>query len=166
MEGGLASIIAGFSTHPLDLIKVRMQLQGEEASLAVAQYAMSNGTTTNATVVSRPGPFRVGLEVARSEGIRALYAGVSATLLRQVLYSSTRMGLYEYLKHHWQDETSHEGTGLSLYKKITAALVSGATGAMVGKSADLATVRMQADGRLPFTSDATTRVWGTRCPEW
>ncbi|KAJ6959394.1 hypothetical protein NC653_037660 [Populus alba x Populus x berolinensis] len=26
-EGGIASIIAGASTHPLDLIKVRMQLQ-------------------------------------------------------------------------------------------------------------------------------------------
>jgi len=149
VEGGLASMIAGFSTHPLDLIKVRMQLQGEEASLAVA-YAIPNGTTTNAAVVSRPGPFRVGLEVARSEGIRALYSGVSATLLRQVLYSSTRMGLYEYLKHHWRDETAHEGTGLSLYKKITAALVSGATGAMVGNPADLAMVRMQADGRLPL----------------
>ena len=116
------------TTHPLDLIKVRMQLQGEEASLAGAQYAMSNGTTTYATVVSRSGPFRVGLEVTHSEGIKALYSGVSTTLLRQVLYSSTRMGLYKYLKHHWRDETSHEGTSLSLYKKITAALVSGAKG--------------------------------------
>ena len=30
VEGGIASIVAGCSTHPLDLIKVRMQLQGEE----------------------------------------------------------------------------------------------------------------------------------------
>ncbi|GKC58995.1 mitochondrial dicarboxylate carrier, partial [Tanacetum coccineum] len=27
VEGGVASIVAGCSTHPLDLIKVRMQLQ-------------------------------------------------------------------------------------------------------------------------------------------
>ncbi|KAL0367928.1 UNVERIFIED_CONTAM: Mitochondrial uncoupling protein 5 [Sesamum calycinum] len=31
VEGGVASIVAGCSTHPLDLIKVRMQLQGEPA---------------------------------------------------------------------------------------------------------------------------------------
>ncbi|KAB2074905.1 hypothetical protein ERO13_A07G167600v2 [Gossypium hirsutum] len=29
IEGGIASIVAGASTHPLDLIKVCMQLQGE-----------------------------------------------------------------------------------------------------------------------------------------
>ncbi|KAI8536392.1 hypothetical protein RHMOL_Rhmol10G0253500 [Rhododendron molle] len=29
VEGGIASIVAGVATHPLDLIKVRMQLQGE-----------------------------------------------------------------------------------------------------------------------------------------
>jgi solute carrier family 25 oxoglutarate transporter 11 len=125
-------MIAGFCTHPLDLIKVRMQLQGEGAALVVATI---NGTGT--TVVARPGPFRVGFEVARSEGISALYSGVSATLLRQILYSSTRMGLYEYMKHHWRDESAHEGTGLPLYKKVTAALVSGGVGAMVGNPADL-----------------------------
>jgi len=32
VEGGIASIVAGCSTHPLDLIKVRMQLQGEAAA--------------------------------------------------------------------------------------------------------------------------------------
>lgn len=31
VEGGAASVVAGCSTHPLDLIKVRMQLQGEAA---------------------------------------------------------------------------------------------------------------------------------------
>ena len=32
VEGGIASIVAGCSTHPLDLIKVRMQLQEGEAA--------------------------------------------------------------------------------------------------------------------------------------
>lgn len=143
-EGGLASMIAGFATHPLDLIKVRMQLQGEGASPALA-YALHG---SNSPVVARPGPFGVGIDVARSEGVKALYSGVSATLLRQVLYSSTRMGLYEYLKHQWRDETQ-EGSGLPLHKKVTAALVAGGFGAVVGNPADLAMVRMQADGRLP-----------------
>ncbi|CAN1136520.1 Mitochondrial uncoupling protein 4 [Linum perenne] len=29
LEGGIASIIAGCSTHPLDVIKLRIQLQGK-----------------------------------------------------------------------------------------------------------------------------------------
>lgn len=36
VEGGIASIVAGCSTHPLDLIKVRMQLQGEASAAAAA----------------------------------------------------------------------------------------------------------------------------------
>lgn len=33
VEEGVASIVAGCSTHPLDLIKVRMQIQGEKGHL-------------------------------------------------------------------------------------------------------------------------------------
>ena len=142
-------MIAGFATHPLDLIKVRMQLQGEAATPALA-FAL-DGRGGGHVSGPKPGPFGVGLHVARSEGVQALYSGVSATLLRQALYSSTRMGLYEYLKCQWRDDSQHQGSasGLPLHKKVTAALVSGATGAIVGNPADLAMVRMQADGRLP-----------------
>lgn len=35
-DGGLPSMLAGFGTHPLDLIKVRMQLIGEGASHSLA----------------------------------------------------------------------------------------------------------------------------------
>jgi solute carrier family 25 oxoglutarate transporter 11 len=149
VEGGAASMVAGFATHPLDLIKVRMQLQGEAAAPAPRLAFALDGRhgAAGSVAVPRPGPLGVGLNVARSEGVQALYSGVSATLLRQCLYSSTRMGLYEYLKLQWRDESS--GSGLPLYKKVTAALVSGGFGAVVGNPADLAMVRMQADGRLP-----------------
>ncbi|KAJ8773325.1 hypothetical protein K2173_028502 [Erythroxylum novogranatense] len=101
VEGGIASIVAGCSTHPLDLIKVRMQLQ--------------------------VGPVAVGMRIVQSEGVAALFSGVSATVLRQTLYSTTRMGLYDVLKQKWTNEDT----------------------AAVGNPADVAMVRMQADGRLP-----------------
>jgi solute carrier family 25 oxoglutarate transporter 11 len=149
VQGGVASMVAGFATHPLDLIKVRMQLQGEVAA-PVTHFALAidgrHGPAVASVAVPRPGPLGVGLNVARSEGVQALYSGVSATVLRQCLYSSTRMGLYEFLKTQWRDESS----GLPLYKKVAAALVSGGVGAVVGNPADLAMVRMQADGRLPM----------------
>lgn len=150
VEGGVASMVAGFATHPLDLIKVRMQLQGEAAApQPQLAFALDGRHGAAASVTApRPGPLGVGLNVARSEGVQALYSGVSATLLRQCLYSSTRMGLYEYLKLQWRSDES-SGSGLPLYKKVAAALVSGGFGAVVGNPADLAMVRMQADGRLP-----------------
>lgn len=143
-EGGVASIVAGCSTHPFDLIKVRMQLQGEIVLQPTLAFAPAS-----ATLASTPaGPIAVGLRIAHSEGLRALFSGVSATVLRQALYSTTRMGLYEVLKQSWS-KSSSEG-GFPVHKKIVAGLVAGGVGAAVGNPADLAMVRMQADGRLPF----------------
>ncbi|XP_074304748.1 mitochondrial uncoupling protein 5-like [Silene latifolia] len=156
VEGGIASIVAGCSTHPLDLIKVRMQLQGESSAPAPAAVRpalafQSPGAGTHAIHLQTPPPPRVGLvsvgvKIVRQEGIAALYSGVSATVLRQTLYSTTRMGLYDILKTKWSDPNT--GT-LSLTKKIAAGLVAGGIGAAVGNPADVSMVRMQADGRLP-----------------
>jgi len=86
--------------------------------------------------------------VVQTEGVSALFSGVSATMLRQVLYSTTRMGLYEVLKEKWREPGSKPGN-LPLVKKIAAGLLAGGIGAAVGNPADVAMVRMQADGRLP-----------------
>ncbi|KAI3412771.1 uncharacterized protein J3R85_016890 [Psidium guajava] len=165
VEGGIASIVAGCSTHPLDLIKVRMQLQGESlpAPTQAAQalrpalvfHPSSGISATHIHVPHAPpppppqprvGPVSVGVRIVRAEGVSALFSGVSATVLRQTLYSTTRMGLYDILKQKWSDPATHS---MPLTRKITAGLVAGAVGAMVGNPADVAMVRMQADGRLP-----------------
>ncbi|KAK3121979.1 hypothetical protein QOZ80_8AG0634580 [Eleusine coracana subsp. coracana] len=160
VEGGIASIVAGCSTHPLDLIKVRMQLQGESAA-AAAQPALRTGLafTGGTHTVSiplhqdipvapkKPGPLAVGAQILRSEGAAGLFSGVSATMLRQTLYSTTRMGLYDILKTKW---TKENGGVLPLHRKIAAGLLAGGIGAAVGNPADVAMVRMQADGRLPL----------------
>ncbi|KAK0603493.1 hypothetical protein LWI29_005545 [Acer saccharum] len=158
VEGGIASIVAGCSTHPLDLIKVRMQLQGENhappvQSLRPPALTFQTTTTTTSTVHAPPpprpprvGPVTVGVRIFQQEGVAALFSGVSATVLRQTLYSTTRMGLYEILKQKWTDP---ETRNISLARKIAAGLIAGGIGAAVGNPADVAMVRMQADGRLP-----------------
>ncbi|KAB1203899.1 Mitochondrial uncoupling protein 4 [Morella rubra] len=179
VEGGIASIVAGCSTHPLDLIKVRMQLQGEKVhapnpqpihNLRPAFAFQHPSATTTLHVPPQPapklrvgGPISVGVRIVQTEGLSALFSGVSATVLRQTLYSTTRMGLYEVLKQKWADPDSGH---LPLMRKICAGLVAGGVGAAVGNPADVAMVRMQADGRLPaaqrrnYTSvvDAITRM--------
>lgn len=152
VEGGIASIVAGCSTHPLDLIKVRLQLQGENPISAQPNLrpALAFHTTTTVTPPTtappRVGPIAVGVRIFRTEGVSALFSGVSATVLRQTLYSTTRMGLYDILKTKWTDPNSGN---ISLVRKIAAGLIAGGIGAAVGNPADVAMVRMQADGRLP-----------------
>ncbi|KAL2907280.1 Mitochondrial uncoupling protein 4 [Bienertia sinuspersici] len=165
VEGGIASVIAGCSTHPLDLIKVRMQLQGESSSAATAananlrpwpSVASSGGGTQTISIPHNPpkaGPIGVGVRIIKQEGVAALFSGVSATVLRQALYSTTRMGLYDIFKQKWavpdpNPNSSGPGT-LPLGRKIVAGLISGGIGAACGNPADVAMVRMQADGRLP-----------------
>lgn len=175
VEGGIASIIAGCSTHPLDLIKVRMQLQGETLAPnpnlnlrpALAFHVSATVAPTSGFNLPPPppkaGPVSVGVKIFKTEGVAALFSGVSATVLRQTLYSTTRMGLYEIFKEKLSDPVT--GT-LPLTSKIAAGLVAGGIGAAVGNPADVAMVRMQADGRLPvadrrnYTSvvDAITRM--------
>lgn len=152
VEGGIASIVAGCSTHPLDLIKVRLQLQGENPISAQPNLRPALAFHTTATVTPpttappRVGPIAVGVRIFRTEGVSALFSGVSATVLRQTLYSTTRMGLYDILKTKWTDPNSGN---ISLVRKIAAGLIAGGIGAAVGNPADVAMVRMQADGRLP-----------------
>ncbi|KAI9200754.1 hypothetical protein LWI28_012795 [Acer negundo] len=169
VEGGIASIVAGCSTHPLDLIKVRMQLQGENAAVSVPTHqqlhtlrpALAFQPTSSTVHIPsssfhvpspppppppRAGPISVGIRIIKTEGVAALYSGVSATVLRQTLYSTTRMGLYDILKQKWTDKDSNT---MPLIRKISAGLIAGGIGAAVGNPADVAMVRMQADGRLP-----------------
>ncbi|KAL4376507.1 hypothetical protein GQ457_02G016530 [Hibiscus cannabinus] len=156
IEGGIASIVAGCSTHPLDLIKVRMQLQGEtqapNPSLQPLRPSLSLHSKPASAVHLRPsasarvGPIATGIRIFKTEGVAALFSGVSATMLRQTLYSTTRMGIYDILKHKWSDP--HTKT-MPLARKIAAGLIAGGIGAAIGNPADVAMVRMQADGRLP-----------------
>ncbi|KAF4350412.1 hypothetical protein CsatB_023934 [Cannabis sativa] len=178
VEGGIASIVAGCSTHPIDLVKVRMQLQGESvtpnpAAVQNLRPALSfhpNSAAGSVRIPTPPpappvrvGPIAVGVRIVQQEGMAGLFSGVSATVLRQTLYSTTRMGLYDILKQKWTDPNTGN---MPLTRKITAGLIAGAIGAAVGNPADVAMVRMQADGRLPmaqrrnYTSvvDALTRM--------
>ncbi|XP_028802240.1 mitochondrial uncoupling protein 4-like [Neltuma alba] len=161
VEGGIASTVAGCTTLPLDLIKVRLQLKGEKHSIPVRPQPIQNlrpayafpplspaMAASPATLGLRPGVglISVGVWIVQSEGVAALFSGVSATVLRQALYSTTRMGLYDVMKHKWADPDTGK---MLLTRKVAAGLIAGGIGAAIGNPADVAMVRMQADGRLP-----------------
>lgn len=89
---------------------------------------------------SAGGPLSVVGGILRDEGAFGLTRGLSASLLRQGVYSSTRFGVYDIGKQYL---TNNGQTSLPLHYKVANGLVSGAIGAAVGSPADLAMVRMQ-----------------------
>lgn len=63
-------------------------------------------------------------------GIRSLYAGLSASLMRQMSYSLVRLGTYEKMKVHLSREGVPSNTSL-----ILAASVAGGLGGIAGNPA-------------------------------
>lgn len=82
--------------------------------------------------------------VVRSEGFFSLYSGLSAGLFRQITYTTARLGIFGVVK----DMLSKDGEPLPFIQKAFAGLVAGGCGAVVGTPAEVALVRMTADGRL------------------
>lgn len=130
--GSLGSMAGGAASHPLDLIKVRLQIQGEAAVGEAAAQKLS--------------PFGMGASILRTQGVQGLFKGLSASLLRQGVYSGTRFGAYDVIKSMMGATPENP---LPIYLKVPAAMLAGAIGATVGNPADLSMVRMQADGKLP-----------------
>ncbi|KAL2257183.1 hypothetical protein VTK26DRAFT_553 [Humicola hyalothermophila] len=98
------------------------------------------------------------VHVIKHEGIRGLYNGLSASLLRQITYSTTRFGIYEELKSYYAnsakradkiDPKTGKPKAPSLPVLIAMASVSGLAGGIAGNAADVINVRMQHDAALP-----------------
>lgn len=122
--GGLASAAAACVTHPLDLLKVQMQTQkGKNISMVTL----------------------IGI-VVKNQGIAGLYNGISASLLRQLTYSTARFGIYEISKQQFAPK---DGRPLPFYLSAFLAGLGGFAGGFVGNPADLVNVRMQNDVKLP-----------------
>jgi dicarboxylate transporter 10 len=83
------------------------------------------------------------IHVFKINGFLGLYSGLSASLLRQLTYSTTRFGVYEELKSYFTKSSSPSFPGL-----IAMASTSGFLGGVAGNPADVLNVRMQRDAAL------------------
>lgn len=83
--------------------------------------------------------------VAAREGVFGLYRGLSAGLFRQITYTTARLGMFGVVKEF----LSADGKPLPFHKKALAGMIAGGVGAVVGTPAEVALIRMTADGRLP-----------------
>jgi len=74
-----------------------------------------------------------------------MYNGLSAGLLRQATYTTTRLGVYNSLN----DKFTKDNQPLPFYMKAFIGMSAGGIGAFIGTPAEISLVRMTSDGRLP-----------------
>jgi solute carrier family 25 oxoglutarate transporter 11 len=126
--GGASGMIATCVIQPIDYIKVQIQVRSE----------MGNKNLN---------PLAIAKEIGAKEGYGTLYKGLDSALLRQAVYTSTRLGIF-YNIQDWIKK-SKNGKQPSILENACASLVAGAIGSFVGNPADLALIRMQSDASLP-----------------
>ena len=126
----VAAFFAEFVTYPLDLVKTRLQMQGEGvAMVARTQYR---------------GMVRTMVGVAREEGVTRLWQGCTPGLARHLVYSGVRMNLYDVLRSEHRARVSRE---LGLADRAVLGMVAGGVAQWASSPADLIKVRMQMEGR-------------------
>jgi hypothetical protein len=81
VSGGVAGAVGGTFTYPLDTIRRRMQMQGTEAGQVIYRHS-----------------FHCCVHMVRHEGIRSLFAGVTANFFRVAPSNAIQFAAYEVLK--------------------------------------------------------------------
>jgi len=130
ITGSLAAMSTASITHPLDVLKVRLSIQGENQKKKIK-------------FIDR---YKLVKKIIQRERLSGLYAGMSATLLRQAVYSGSRFGIYDQInsKIMTQNRTNNH---LPITKQFFISAISGAFSAFISCPIDVILVRMQARGR-------------------
>jgi solute carrier family 25 oxoglutarate transporter 11 len=78
----------------------------------------------------------------------SLYHGLSAGILRQITYGTTRLGVFNTLRDYYTP-LGKTAADIDVLTRTCIALSAGGIGALIGTPADAALVRMQSDSTLP-----------------
>ena len=115
--GGISTCCACVFSNPLEVVKTRMQLQGE---------LKSKGSYT----VHYRNVFHAFYTIARFDGITALQKGLVPGLYYQVVMNGLRLGSYQIMSN--ADLTKNQDGSLNYGKCMLAGAISGCTGAFFG----------------------------------
>eukprot|EP01147_Barroeca_monosierra_P003008 gene3008-8189_t len=147
--GAIASSFAEIVTMPIDVVKVRLQMQGADGT---QHYS---------------GVFDAAQKTARREGLSALWKGIKPALLRQahetifnffscqIFFSlvgrvrrseRNRYGLYAPIRNAIGVGAGTPKKDIGFHHKFLAGALSGALAAFLANPTDLVKVRLQVDG--------------------
>lgn len=118
---GLGGILGWMVIHPVNTVAVRMNISGSQKSFSA---------------------FAGGL--VKTEGVGTLYQGLSAGMLRQVPYATTRFGLFETMR-----DVMAKYRKTDFAQRFFIASVSGGVAALVSCPVEVCLVRMSNDNALP-----------------
>jgi hypothetical protein len=141
--GGIAACCGEAATFPLDFTKTRLQLQNELGKTLSGEAAAGRGM----------GMLRTAAHIFRTEGLLAMYGGLSAAALRQFVYGGIGVGLYVPMRTLVIGEGVDAKTA-PLWQRMLAGALSGSLGQVVANPFDVVKVRLQADGRLKSLGQA------------
>ncbi|XP_043466673.1 solute carrier family 25 member 35-like [Leptopilina heterotoma] len=127
--GALAAVGAGFFTNPAEVIKIRLQLQGELAARGSYKKIYKNS-------------FHAAVIITKHEGIFALQAGLVPALAFQVVLNGIRLGMYNTAKNSKFILNSEGNT--DILKTILVTGVSGSLGAVLGSPLFMVKTQLQA----------------------
>lgn len=131
-------------TNPLEIVKIRLQVQGEVAK------SISDA------------PRRSAMWIVRNLGLIGLYKGASACLLRDVPFSAIYFPTYNHLKRDYFGESHTKKLGI--IQLLTAGAVAGMPAAYLTTPCDVIKTRLQVEarkGEAAYTSlrHCATTIW-------
>ncbi|EPQ60252.1 mitochondrial carrier [Gloeophyllum trabeum ATCC 11539] len=130
--GGMAGGCQVIFTNPLEIVKIRLQVQGEAAK---AEGAVPRGA----------------VHIVRSLGLVGLYKGASACLLRDIPFSAIYFPAYWHLKKDVFQE-GYNGKQLSFMETLSSAAIAGMPAAYFTTPADVVKTRLQVEARKGQTT--------------
>eukprot|EP00930_Biecheleria_cincta_P095098 TRINITY_DN87122_c0_g1_i1.p1 TRINITY_DN87122_c0_g1~~TRINITY_DN87122_c0_g1_i1.p1 ORF type:complete len:294 (-),score=37.27 TRINITY_DN87122_c0_g1_i1:458-1339(-) len=130
--GAIGGMGAAICCHPLDVVRVEMQV----------------------TKLHGRSSFATAADILQKSGLRhGLYSGLSAAFLRQWTYTAGRVGIYSFLLNREPILSA-----VTFKRKLLFGVLSGGLGSFAGTPAELALVRMGADAKLPLEKRRGTGV--------
>ncbi|KIY50427.1 mitochondrial carrier [Fistulina hepatica ATCC 64428] len=132
VAGGMAGGCQVIFTNPLEIVKIRLQIQGEAARL------------------DPTAPHKGAGHIVRQLGVLGLYKGASACLLRDIPFSAIYFPVYWHLKKDLFHE-GRNGKQLSFLEILGAAGMAGMPAAYLTTPADVVKTRLQVEARAGQT---------------
>lgn len=135
----LAGMTAGgcqvIFTNPLEIVKIRLQMQGNVKPVGPGEIPLKHLTAS---------------QIVRQLGLRGLYKGASACLLRDMPFSAIYFPVYANLKKYMfgfdpSDQTKKQR--LSTWQLLVSGALAGAPAAFFTTPADVIKTRLQVAGK-------------------
>lgn len=131
---GLGGCLGWVVVHPFNTVSTRMNLASASVSSSGGKLPTLSFTKYLSTTI-------------KEQGVMSLYSGLSAGLLRQIFYGTSRFGLFEVFR---DELAKHRPT--DIWSRLSSGMLSGGIAALISCPAEVTLVRISNDSTLPKES--------------